>query len=334
MSKILSHLKTPLVVTLAACSLAPLALLTAAQTVQAEAVPEIYKTAKQQLPEDFYVVYRITERLARANGLDKMPWRVVVIEEYDMNAFATDQNLIAIFNGLLDQVEGNPSAIACVIAHEMAHHTERHIALSQSEEKAMLEKFQEEARIEVMREVEEAQSEATGAAVGGALLQGIGGLFGGIGGAASSTFGSALGAASQQRLVEAQARIEQIVEEKRVALEQETMANNRRQEFEADQFGYKYMAKAGFEADGCLQLMEVMSRIPGSEIDTTHPATPKRIEQIKSLMVEYPPATLADQGQLRLNTSRPLTYSLSRDGQSLRINSQNGSTTDAIDKMF
>lgn len=333
MANFFSLLTTPAIVAiLASVSLLPMGALV--KPVKAQAVPPIYETAKKELPEDFYVVYRITERLARANGLDKMPWRVVVLEEYDMNAFATDQNLIAIFSGLLDQVEGDPSAIACVIAHEMSHHTERHIALSVSQKKAMLEKFTEEARIEVIREAEEAQNEAAGAAFGGALLQGIGGLFGGIGSAAGNTAGGFLGAASQQRLAEAEAKIKQIVTEKQAALEKESMENDRRQEFEADEFGYKYMAKAGFEGDGCLRLMDVMARIPGSEIDTTHPATPKRIEQIKSLMVEYPPETLADQGQLMLNTSRPLTYSLSRDGQSLRINSQNGSTTDAIDNMF
>jgi predicted Zn-dependent protease len=317
-----------------ALCLTPIVFMATHQPVIAQATPTIYETAKKELPEDFYVVYRITERIARANSLDKMPWRVVVIDEYNMNAFATDQNLIAIYNGLLDQVEGDPSAIACVVAHEIAHHTEQHIALSESEKRAMVEKFTEEARIEVLREAEDARNDATGAAVGGALLQGIGSLFGGIGSTAGNTVGGVLGAAAQQRLADAEVRIQKIVESKQAALEAEIAETNRRQEFEADEYGYKYMAKAGFDGDGCLRLMNVMARIPGSDLDTTHPATRRRIEQIQNLMVEHPPEKLADQGQLMLNTSRPLTYSLSRDGNSLRINSQNGSTTDAIDRMF
>lgn len=327
-------LKLPLATLLTALCLGQITGIVLNKPANAQAVPTTYETAKKELPEDFYVVYRITERLARANGLDKMPWRIVVIEEYNMNAFATDQNLIAIYHGLLDQVEGDPSAIACVVAHEMAHHTEKHIALSQSEQKAMVEKFTEEARIEVMREAEDARNDATGAAIGGALLQGIGSFFGGIGSTAGNTVGGVLGGAAQQRIADAEVRIQQIVESKQAALEAEIAENNRRQEYEADEYGYKYMAKAGFDGDGCLRLMDVMARIPGSDVDTTHPATRKRIDQIQTLMVENPPETLAGQGELMLKTSRPLTYSLSRDGNSLRINSQNGSTTDAIDRMF
>ncbi|MEB3161082.1 MAG: M48 family metallopeptidase [Synechocystis sp.] len=293
-----------------------------------------YEKAKQELPEDFYVVYRILERIARANSLDKLPWRVVVIDEYNINAFATDQNLVAIFNGLLDQVEGDPSAIACVIAHEMAHHTQRHIAMGMEEKEAMIAKFTEEAQKEVLAEAENAQNEATGAAVGGAILQGIGGIFGGWGGAAGSVAGGALAGSAQQRLVDAQSRIEQIVQEKQAALEAQAAENDRRQEFEADKYGYEYMAKAGFEAEGCLRLMDLMARIPGSHVESTHPATRKRIEQLQTLMRDNPPGPLAEAGKLNLNTSKPLTYSLSRDGQSLRVNSRGGSTTDAIDKMF
>ncbi|MFM7441443.1 MAG: hypothetical protein ACKO2V_23070, partial [Snowella sp.] len=84
-----------------------------------------------------------------------------------------------------------------------------------------------------------------------------------------------------------------------------------------------------------LRMMEVLGRTPGAEFDTTHPAAPKRLEQLKTLMVEYPPQQLVQEGQLRLNTSRPLTYSLSEDGKSLRVNSkQGGSTADTIDRMF
>jgi len=294
----------------------------------------IYDKAKQELPEDFYIVYRVIERIARANALDKLPWRVVVIDEYNINAFATDQNLVAIFNGLLDQVEGDPSAIACVIAHEMAHHTQRHIAMGREEKESMIAKFTEEARQEVLAEAENAKNEATGAAVGGAILRGIGGIFGGWGGAAGNVAGGALAGSAQQRLVDAQSRIEQIVREKQAALEAQAAENDRRQEYEADRYGYEYMAKAGFEAEGCLRLMDLMARIPGSHVESTHPATRKRIEQLQTLLRENPPGPLAEAGKLNLSTSNPLTYSLSRDGRSLRINSRGGSTTDAIDKMF
>lgn len=295
----------------------------------------VYDKAKKELPEHIYVIYRIVDRIARANNLDRTPWRIVAIQEYNVNAFATDINLIALYTGLMDQLAGDASGIACVVGHEMAHHVNRHIAMGESEKAALIEQYRKEAEIAVKKEAESAQSEATGAALGGAILQGIGSIFGGWGSVAGNATGSALGAAAQQRIEDGQKRIEQIVAKKQQELEQKVAENNRKQEFEADKFGYQYIARAGFDPEGCLRMMEVLGRTPGAEFDTTHPAAPKRLEQLKELMVEYPPQRLVQEGELRLKTSRPLTYSLSEDGQSLRINSQQGgSTGDTIDRMF
>lgn len=331
---------------LAATALAGALLLQTAISTQAKPQPQakpaapaknetIYERAKQELPENVYVIYRIVDRIARANNLDRTPWRVVAIQEYNVNAFATDINLIALYVGLMDQLAGDASGIACVVGHEMAHHVNRHIAMGESEKAALIEQYRQEAEIAVKKEAESAQSEATGASVGGALLQGIGSIFGGWGSTAGNATGSILGAAAQQRLADGQKRIDQIVTKKQEELEEKVAENNRKQEFEADKFGYQYMARAGFEPEGCLRMMEVLGRTPGAEFDTTHPAALKRREQLKSLMLEYSPQQLAQEGQLRLNTSRPLTYSLSEDGKSLRINShQGGSTGDSIDRMF
>lgn len=307
-----------------------------AAPAKTQPVPEtVYDRAKRELPENVYVIYRIVDRIARANNLDRTPWRIVAIQEYNVNAFATDINLVALYSGLMDQLAGDASGIACVVGHEMAHHVNRHIALGESEKAALIEQYRKEAEIAVKKEVESTNSEATGAAVGGALVRGIGSIFGGWGSTAGNATGSILGATAEQRLADGQKRIDEIVIKKQQELEQKVAENNRKQEFEADKFGYQYIAKAGFDAEGCLRMMEVLGRTPGAESDTTHPSAPKRTEQLKALMVEYPPQQLAQEGQLRLNTSRPLTYSLSEDGKSLRINSQQGgSTGDTIDRMF
>src|SRR5919199_2107090 len=95
--------------------------------------PTPYALAETELPENFYILYRIVERIARANNLDQHPWRVVIDSEYDTNAHATDANLIVINKGLLDQLAGDTSALACVVGHEMAHHAHRHIAIRTAE---------------------------------------------------------------------------------------------------------------------------------------------------------------------------------------------------------
>ena len=281
------------------------------------------------------MVYRIVDRLARANNLDRTPWRIAVIQEYNVNAFATDQNLIAVYGGLLDQIEGDVSAIACVVGHEMTHHTQRHIAMGEAEKKALIEKYTKEAEVEVAKEAQSTVQEATGASFGGVLAQGIGGMFGGIGRSAGIVVEGTLNNASQQRVAEGKKRMTDIVKQKQEELEQKNGENDRNQELEADKIGYQYMARAGFDPQGCLRMMEVLGRLPGSEMDTTHPATRKRITQINSLMVDKPASILSQEGKLRLDTSKPLTYSLSRDDKSLRVNSQyGGSSADTIDEMF
>jgi predicted Zn-dependent protease len=295
----------------------------------------IYQKAKKDLPEDYYVVYRIVERLARANAIDNISWRVVVDEKYDVNAFATDINLLAVYNGILDQLAGDPSALACVMGHEMAHHTKRHIALSQAEKEKLIVKIQTETEQDVLKEAQSAKDEATGSAVGGAVLQGIGNAVGGIGGLFGNVGGGLLGASAENRIELARKRIPEIVEQKKKELVTKIAENGRTQELEADELGYKYMATAGFEPDGCLRVMEILGRTPGSEFDTTHPAIPKRIEQLKNLISEYPASKLAQEGKQKLTAVPPLTYDLSKDKSSLRINSRRGgSSTNSIERMF
>lgn len=92
----------------------------------------VYSEAREELPENLYMLYRIVERIARANNLDHHPWRVVMADDSLINAYATEVNLIIVHYGLLDQMAGDVSALACVVGHEMAHHTERHIAIRTS----------------------------------------------------------------------------------------------------------------------------------------------------------------------------------------------------------
>lgn len=98
-----------------------------------ESSETFYKQAEAELPEQFYVLYRIVERIARANDLDQHHWRVVIPEEYQINAFAREANLIVVYNGLLDQLAGDASALACVVGHEMAHHVHKHIPIYDAE---------------------------------------------------------------------------------------------------------------------------------------------------------------------------------------------------------
>jgi hypothetical protein len=83
----------------------------------------------QPYGSDFYAVYRITEKIIRANNLDYINWRVVISKDSSFNASSSDMNCITINTGLLDTFSGNEDALALAIAHEMGHsllgHSER-----------------------------------------------------------------------------------------------------------------------------------------------------------------------------------------------------------------
>ena len=72
--------------------------------------------------EDFYKVYRVAEKLIRANKLDYMNWRICLKKSVDEpNAYSTGSNLIVITTSLFDTFKNNDDALAMVIGHEMGH---------------------------------------------------------------------------------------------------------------------------------------------------------------------------------------------------------------------
>jgi beta-barrel assembly-enhancing protease len=295
----------------------------------AKTAPTLYERAKQELPSDFYALYRIIDRVARANGYDESPWRIAVLSKYDINAFATDVNLIAIYNGILDQLAGDSSALACVVSHEMGHHVKRHIAVGEARKAELIAQIRAEAEKEVLGEKQTATSEATATAVGGAVADRM------IPGTIGNIVGGVLGNQSRNRITKAQKRIDEIVAKKTKELEQRLAEQRRQHEFEADEVGYIAAVRAGFEPEGCLRAMEVLAKTPGAEFDSSHPAVPKRIEALKGLAIKYPPQTLVREGNAKITATQPLTYDLSRDKASLRINSRRGgSVVDDIDRRF
>ncbi len=75
----------------------------------------------QAYGEDFYRVYRIAERMIRANNLQHINWRIVINRSTDVNAYSHDMNCIEINTGMYDTFLDNDDAMAMVIGHEMAH---------------------------------------------------------------------------------------------------------------------------------------------------------------------------------------------------------------------
>lgn len=276
----------------------------------------IYQKAEKELSHDWYVLYRVTERIVRANGLEQNPWRIVILPKYDINAFATEVNLVALYAGIVDQLSGDASALACLVGHEIAHHTHRHIALSEAQRQQRLKEIEAEAEAAIKEEIRRAQGKLTTNAILGSI------------------FGVNTSGFSQRTIEVSRQRIEEIKRQKKEQFEREILENSRKQEFEADATGYVYAVTAGFEPEGCLRLLQVLARLPGSEFDTTHPNVPARIKAIEQLIVQKPAHSLRPQGQARLRALEPLTYSRSLDQQSLRVNSRFGSSQQDLKRLF
>ncbi len=71
--------------------------------------------------EDFYTVYRVAEKLIRANKLDYMNWRICLKKDLDVNASSDGSNLVILTTAIFDTFNNNEDALAMVIGHEMGH---------------------------------------------------------------------------------------------------------------------------------------------------------------------------------------------------------------------
>lgn len=80
---------------------------------------------------DFLRLYLTAERVIRANGLDYMNWRIVLVDDVaGFNAATTAGNLIVINSALYDTFHNNDDAMAFIIGHEIAHQVLGHLQQS------------------------------------------------------------------------------------------------------------------------------------------------------------------------------------------------------------
>ncbi len=290
------------------------------------AINSTYKNAKAQLPPDFYALYRIVDRLARANEYDTRPWQIVRVAKYDTQAFSKNANLISIYNDALEQLDSDASALACMISHEMAHHKQRHQVITKVEKAELIALIREEATAEVLARKRKTSPVAV---VGDFVVRRV------IGGAIGSVVGGILNNRSNRRLRKYQRRINTIVETKAAELEENIEKQSRKNEFEADKLAYLASVKAGFDEQGCLRAMSVLNRTSGVKFDNKHPKIKERIAKIQAVMEKYPTETLVEEGKENLFQTQPLTYNLSASQTSLRVNSRHGASVgDDIDRMF
>lgn len=209
--------------------------------------------------EDYYKIYRIAEKIIRANKLDYMNWRIGVERESVVaNAFNTQTNYICLTTALLDTFSDNEDALALVIGHEMGH--------------ALLGHSQRTYNISKTKSVLASDSSGYLALIGMPLY-----IKGNI--------------------------------------------DLKNMEFAADVEGAKLIAKAGFNLDNAMEVLNYFDTLPKDKLDfkNSHPNAPRRIQNLKEngrlfIMDEW-----EEVGKANIYNSDVLKVQLSSDRKSIVI---------------
>ncbi len=288
------------------------------QSLLPMAVEDESEKAKAELTENYYLLYRVTDRLARANGLDNNPWLVTIAPDYEANAFAQAPNQISIYSGLVASLRGDLDALACVVGHEMAHHSERHESLSPAEREAVDQQLREDAIAQVQDEIANKPSRNAGATAARVL----GGIFGGWARVGGAVAGTVLGRGQQNSQAQIEARTEEIYLAKRAEQDEQWRELDHQHDFAADQLGYKYAVQAGFKRNGCLRAMNVLGELDLDKSES-HPATSTRSQKLLSAPTQYPTVELMQAGKAQLSESpSPLSYRFNQEPQQLELGSR------------
>lgn len=281
----------------------------------AEVLAKQYQIAKKDLGSDYYFLYRVVEKLSRANNLTENSWNVRLTDTYAMNTFAEGANLIAIPKSELQKLSGDVDAMACMVAREMAHHIRKHRAIGPLEQQALKTAIQEEATKKAQRN----QQSKVG---WGALL----GIVGGVTGIQTYSLSNAIASNTDNATAK-------MIKDMEAELAQRIAETSARIDKQADEDAFVYLTRAGRDPKGCIRYLDVISRVPGSEADPNNPQIPGRIQAYRDFVNKESPAKFKKEGQANLaRNSTPLSFQLSSDKTYLIISNRRGPASVEIEK--
>ncbi len=252
-------------------------------------------------------------------------WAIQVVSSSStrINANATGQtNLIRIQKSLLNTLSDKPTAIACVVGHELAHLTEKH-------SKKMRVKMNELDGItadKISSAIENAKSAQKSQQMWAAFAMGLNAAAGTYQGALSNyqmtssiNADSAEGAQALHFMQANYSTLQEYAPKSLTALEsmqglgaklikrtkvdidvylddntKDLSAFSRTQELEADAKGVEFVAKAGIDPNACLEVVDVLHRETGDKSTSSyasHPGEEERREKMKIAIAELSPVT-------------------------------------------
>jgi len=275
---------------------------------------QVYAKAKKQLPSNFYFLYRIVDKLSRANNISTNIWRVKISEEYTLNGFADEANLIVVSKPAMTSLAGDADALACMVGREMSHHVRKHNAIGPSERAALTRQIQEEAAAAAQKNENSKRGWGMGL-----------GIMGGILGVNTSGIQGAVNANTDRATAK-------MIAEKEAELNKRIAQTASRIEKEADEDAFVYLVRAGRDPKGCIRYLDTISRDPRAEADPSNPQLPGRVQAYREFIDRESPVKFKAQGNSNLQkNSKPLSYSLIDNKSTLKVESSKGSTAKQID---
>lgn len=253
-----------------------------------------YEKIKSQTGDNFEI-YKILERILRANKLQYQNWRIAFYMDHeDINANAGAYNLIQISSALYDSLYPDDDAIAFVISHELAHLILNHVKatneirykINQLEEKIKMNKYE----IRRTQNISDIQS----------------------------AFGNDIGSIGNL-LANVSGNIAVDMLTKNLKREYGLL---RQMEYAADSQALVLMTKAGYNPQSCLEVMNVLSGLGGLDkelLTDTHPSDKSRTDNLNSRLYGLNKQKLQKEGRYNIYNSNVLNARATTDKKAVLI---------------
>lgn len=253
-----------------------------------------YSAIKPQLTEEQYKIYRVVEKILRANNLEYQNWRVGFdLNPEEINASSSTANLILISSALYDSLNQNQDAMALVASHEIAHfllgHQQKSLENNYKIQQAQASAYNMDDNAAQQRDT--ANMNTMYGYNQAALANGL------------ASLSYSLGAAMEQNAIN------------------NIYKQEREQEYQADAEATELMTRAGYNVQTGLEGFKFLSAIPSYyTARSTHPPMTERIANIHNQFAALDENGLINEGRSNLYNSNVLDCVQSMDKKTIVIN--------------
>lgn len=259
---------------------------------------KIYAVNKKKVDTEYYKLYRILEKIMRANNLYYQNWRFELkAETDDVNAYAHAANLVTMYSSLYDSLYDNDDALAFILSHELSHLTLGHSQI----------------HLEYLYKIHDLEIIFVNASYGRYnqnTMANINSVYGNNYSALGNQLTSAVYLAS---MASANNEINKMY------------AKLRELEFDADSEAITMLLRAGYDPNNAMEALDFMSNLPHVFTKkSTHPVTSDRIKNVKEVLELSDIEELTNEGEKNILNSDVMDIKKSPDKKSIIISKSKG----------